>query len=130
MTKPVLIEIAPGELIDKITILRIKDERIADAAKRANVRIELDTLNAARAAALPADAEIDRLEAALKAVNEALWQIEDDIRDCERAGDFGPRFVELARAVYHTNDRRSELKREINLHLGSRLVEEKSYQPY
>ncbi|HSF95625.1 MAG TPA: DUF6165 family protein [Thermohalobaculum sp.] len=130
MTKPVMIEIAPGELIDKITILRIKDERIADPAKRANVLVELRTLNEARAAAMPDDPEIARLEDALKAVNEALWQIEDDIRDCERAGDFGPRFIELARAVYQTNDRRADLKRAINLHLGSRLVEEKSYKPY
>ena len=130
MTKPVMIEIAPGELIDKITILRIKDERIADPAKRANVRAELQTLDHARAAALPDDPEIARLEAELKAVNEALWEIEDHIRDCERQGDFGPRFVALARAVYQTNDRRAELKRAINNHLGSRLIEEKSYQPY
>jgi len=130
MTKPVMIEIAPGELIDKITILRIKDERIADPARRANVRVELETLAEVRAAALPEDPELDRLEADLKAVNEALWEIEDDIRDCERAADFGPRFVELARAVYKTNDRRADLKRAINLHLGSRLIEEKSYQPY
>lgn len=128
--KPVMIEVAPGELIDKITILRIKAERIADPGKLANVSAELETLNAARMAALPEDPEIDRLEGALKAVNETLWQIEDDIRDCERDGDFGPRFVELARAVYQTNDRRAELKREINLHLGSRLIEEKSYKPY
>ncbi|MEM0943393.1 MAG: hypothetical protein AAGI70_05530, partial [Pseudomonadota bacterium] len=80
--------------------------------------------------ALPASAEMARLTAALKAVNEELWQIEDDIRDCERAGEFGAEFIRLARAVYHTNDRRSALKREINLALGSRLVEEKSYQPY
>jgi len=130
MSNAIRVEVAPGELIDKITILEIKAERIDDAAKRANVRVELDTLTAARAAAIPADAEIDRLTAELKAVNEALWEIEDDIRDCDRAGDFGPRFVELARAVYRTNDRRAELKKAINLHLGSRIVEEKSYQPY
>jgi len=130
MSKPVLIEVAPGELIDKITILRIKDERIADAAKRANVREELKTLTKARTAALPDDPELDRLEADLKAVNEALWEIEDDIRDCERAGDFGPSFIALARAVYQANDRRAALKREINLRLGSRLIEEKSYKPY
>jgi hypothetical protein len=130
MTKPVMIEIAPGELIDKITILRIKDERIVDPAKRANVRIELQTLDEARRAALPDDPEIGRLEGELKGVNEALWEIEDDIRDCERAGDFGPRFIELARAVYQTNDRRAALKRAINEHLGSRLVEEKCYKPY
>lgn len=130
MSKPVLIEVALGELVDKITILRIKDERIADAAKRANVREELKTLTKARTAALPDDPELDRLEADLKAVNEALWEIEDDIRDCERAGDFGPSFIALARAVYQANDRRAALKREINLRLGSRLIEEKSYKPY
>lgn len=130
MSKPVLIEVPPGELIDKITILRIKQERIADAGKRANVQAELMTLSEARSAALPDDPELDRLEADLKAVNEALWEIEDDIRDCERAGDFGPRFIQLARAVYQTNDRRAALKREVNLRLGSRLIEEKSYKPY
>jgi len=130
MTQSILVEIAPGELVDKITILEIKDERFADAAKRANVRTELATLAEARSAAIPADGEIDRLTAELKAVNEALWEIEDEIRDCDRAGDLGPRFVELARAVYRTNDRRAELKKVINLHLGSRLVEEKSYQTY
>ena len=130
MIRPICVEIAPGELIDKITILEIKAERITDTAKRANVLVELATLGDARAAAIPSDGEIDRLAAELKAVNEALWEIEDDIRDCDRDGDFSPRFVELARAVYRTNDRRAELKRAINRRLGSRLVEEKSYKPY
>ena len=130
MSNAILVEVAPGELIDKITILEIKSERMTDAEKVANVRVELETLTAARDAAVPPDAEIDRLTAGLKAVNEALWEIEDGIRDCDRAGDFGPRFVEFARAVYRTNDRRAELKKAINLHLGSRIVEEKSYQPY
>ena len=130
MTGPIRVEIAPGELIDRITILEIKAERIADAGKRANVLAELATLSDARAAAIPPDGEIDRLAAKLKSVNEALWKIEDDIRECDRDGEYGPRFVELARAVYRTNDRRAELKRAINLHLGSRLVEEKSYKPY
>ena len=126
----VTIEIAPGELIDKITILQIKSERITDADKLANVVIELTTLAASRDASLPGSAELDQLSADLKEVNEKLWVIEDDIRDCERDGDFGPRFVELARAVYRTNDVRADLKRQINTLLGSRLVEEKSYQPY
>ncbi len=130
MTRPIRVEIAPGELIDKITILEIKAERIADAGQRANVLVELATLSDARAAAIPPDGEIDRLAAELKTVNEALWKIEDDIRDCDRDGDFGPHFVELARAVYRNNDRRAELKRAVNLRLGSRLVEEKSYKPY
>ena len=99
-----------GELIDKITILEIKSERIDDAAKRRNVQTELALLDARRATA-PASSEVDRLTAELKVVNTELWVIEDDIRDCERALDFGPRFIELARAVYHTNDRRAALKR-------------------
>ena len=78
----------------------------------------------------PSDGEIARLTTELKTINEKLWQVEDDIRDCERAGEFGPHFVELARAVYSTNDRRAGLKKAINMHLGSRLVEEKSYQAY
>ncbi len=126
----VTVEIAPGELIDKITILEIKTERIADAAKVANVRVELETLAAGRDAALPSSTQLTELTAALKEVNEALWVIEDDIRDCERDGDFGPRFVELARSVYKTNDRRAALKRDINELLGSHLLEEKSYKPY
>ena len=130
MTGTVSIEIAPGELIDKITILEIKAERIADPDKVANVRIELETLEACRDGAVPSSAELDGLTAQLKEINETLWVIEDDIRDCERDGDFGDKFVELARAVYKTNDRRAAVKRDINTLLGSRLVEEKSYQPY
>ena len=118
-----------GELIDKITILEIKSERIDDAAKRRNVQTELTLLDARRATA-PASTEVDRLTAELKAVNTELWVIEDDIRDCERAQDFGPRFIELARAVYHTNDKRAALKRALNEALGSAIVEEKSYKPY
>ena len=130
MIDPIRIEVAPGELIDKITILEIKAERIGDADKLANVLAERETLTGALTAAVKPNREIDRLRADLKAVNEALWRIEDDIRECERGGDFAERFVKLARAVYRTNDRRSDLKRRINRHLGSRLVEEKSYPPY
>lgn len=130
MTQTISVEIAPGELIDKITILEIKLDRMDDAAKLANVRIEHDTLAAARDAAIDPSADMDRLTAALKAVNEELWVIEDDIRDCERDGDFSETFVKLARAVYVTNDKRAALKRDINVLLGSRLVEEKSYAPY
>jgi Family of unknown function (DUF6165) len=128
--KPILIEVAPGELLDKLTILQIKNERIADEVKRRNVRTELAVLEEARARAVVASAELAVLTAELKGVNERLWDIEDDIRACERAGDFGPRFIELARAVYMTNDRRAALKHRINELLGSRLVEEKSYTPY
>lgn len=130
MSGTVTIEIAPGELIDKITILEIKTAFISDPDKLANVRIELETLEKSRDSAIAPSPGMDRLTADLKAVNLELWKIEDDIRDCERDGDFGPKFVELARSVYKTNDRRAALKREINTLLGSRLVEEKSYQPY
>lgn len=130
MSDTIQVEIAPGELIDKITILNIKMERIEDAAKRENVAIELNTLNAARDKSVPSSDELTDLTAQLKKVNEALWEIEDDIRDCERASDFGETFVQLARSVYITNDKRAALKRKINDFLGSRLVEEKSYADY
>ncbi len=130
MSSTISVELAPGELIDKITILEIKLERISDAAKLANVRLEWETLASARDAAVPPSAELDRLTGALKTVNEALWGIEDDIRDCERAQNFGEKFIELARSVYTTNDERARIKRQINDLLGSRLVEEKSYAAY
>jgi predicted nucleic acid-binding Zn-ribbon protein len=122
--------IAPGELIDKITILRIKSERISDDAKLKNIRTELDILQKTQAEEVPQSAEMTRLEGELKTVNEALWDIEDDIRDCERDKDFGEEFIRLARAVYITNDKRAALKKEINLLLGSTIVEEKSYAKY
>jgi hypothetical protein len=118
-----------GELVDKITILQIKSHRISDEAKLRNVRKELSLLKD-RLGANADDAEVSRLAKALYDVNAALWDIEDDIRDCENAGDFGDKFVELARSVYITNDRRADLKREVNAALGSALVEEKSYQAY
>lgn len=114
-----------GELIDKITILEIKAARIADPAKLANVRRELQALTAVRdkqGKAPPA------LAAALREVNGQLWDIEDRIRECEQRGDFGAVFVELARSVYRTNDRRAALKKTINEQMGSELVEEKSYR--
>lgn len=126
----VSVEISPGELIDKITVLEIKAARIGDAKKLANVRHELDLLTGIRAKNLSESAALTALETELKHTNEALWQIEDDIRDCERAKDFGPRFVELARSVYRTNDRRAQLKREIGELLGAGIVEEKSYSDY
>lgn len=128
--QPVQVEIAPGELIDKITILQIKSERIREPAKLDNVRRELNVLIRVREAAIPASPELSEWAEQLKAVNVALWEIEDGIRDCEREQDFGPRFIDLARSVYRHNDRRSELKRHINQLLDSRIVEEKSYRPY
>ncbi len=126
----VKVEVSPGELIDRITILEIKAARIAGEAKRANIGVELSELTAARQAAVPVSASLTALTGELKEVNQALWDIEDEIRALEAAGDFGPAFVELARAVYKTNDRRSDLKRKINELLGSRLIDEKSYTPY
>ena len=128
--QPIHVEIAPGELIDKITILEIKRERIKDAAKLRNVLAELELVAKARDAAIPASAALARLTAELKVVNETLWEIEDDLRHCERAGDFGGRFIALARSVYRQNDRRSAIKRQINELLGSGILEEKSYTPY
>jgi hypothetical protein len=124
------IAVSPGELVDKVTILEIKRDRIHGAAQQANIRHELATLSAALGPYLVAEPALAALKADLRALNEALWQIEDDIRDCERHKDFGPRFVELARAVYRSNDRRAAIKREINTLLRSDIVEEKSYRAY
>jgi hypothetical protein len=129
-TPTIQAEISPGELIDKITILEIKAARIRDAGKLRNVLHELAVLTQARDDAIGPSADLDALTVRLKAVNEALWQIEDEIRDCERNQDFGPKFIELARSVYRHNDQRADLKRAINHLLGSRLVEEKSYAEY
>jgi hypothetical protein len=160
-----LVPVSAGELLDKITILQIKAQRIGDAAKRANVAVELAALEAVAVRAglvaeagqapgpdgvfapIPAvgagsddggdavadgagQAALAPVMAQLVTVNGQLWEIEDRIRDCERAGDFGPGFVELARAVYRTNDRRAALKAQINQLCGSLLVEEKSYAAY
>ena len=119
-----------GELIDKITILEIKAERIADPAKVENVRRELDALGGAWSQSPASATDIAELRAALKAINEKLWDIEDDIREKEHAQSFDAGFVSLARSVYFENDERARLKREINTALGSALVEEKSYRDY
>jgi hypothetical protein len=124
------VEISPGELIDKITILEIKSERMTDHDKLKNVRTELATLIACRDLVIESSPKLIELSGQLKDVNESLWKIEDDIRDCERHRDFGPQFIELARAVYKSNDRRAALKRQINDLLGSRIIEEKSYAEY
>jgi FkbM family methyltransferase len=121
------VEISPGELFDKISILQIKTERIGDPAKLENIQAELRELEQTRDQSLQPSTRLDELSAQLKVVNEVLWKVEDELRHCEQQQDFGPRFVELARSVYRHNDRRSSLKRLINTLLGSRLVEEKSY---
>ena len=119
-----------GELLDKISILQIKSERMSDPQKLVNVRRELDALVETWGKAAQSKIDIADLLAGLKAVNERLWVIEDDIRIKESQQAFDAEFIRLARAVYFENDERARLKREINLRLGSALVEEKSYQDY
>jgi len=126
----IMAPISAGELVDKITILRVKAARIGDPAKEANVRKELEMLEALAADALPQTPEIERLTAELDEINGALWDIEDGKRDCERRQDFGEKFVALARSVYVENDRRAAIKRAINEAAGSDIVEEKSYKAY
>jgi len=123
----IMVPTAPGELIDKLTILRLKSERITDPAKRANVLHEMAELTRIADAALPVGPDLGRLWQELYEINARLWMIEDDIRACEAESDFGPRFITLARAVYQTNDQRAAVKKAINLMLGSAIVEEKSY---
>jgi len=124
------IEISPGELADKITILEIKMARISDEKKQVNIRKEHGLLKAVRDQNIPNTEAFEVLVAALKAVNLRLWEIEDDIRACEREKSFGPSFIALARSVYQTNDQRSEIKKKINTLLNSELFEEKSYAKY
>ena len=126
----ILVPISPGELLDKITILRIKSARISDAAKLANVRLELGLLEKQWRTAIPEGIEVASEERALEEVNAKLWDVEDLIRDLEAEKRFDERFVELARAVYINNDERAAIKKRINLKLGSALIEEKSYRPY
>src|SRR5277367_1090823 len=124
------VPISPGELLDKITILRIKSLRMSDPVKVANVRVELRALEDTWGASAYAKIDIDADIAALLAVNERLWVIEDDIRDKERAQAFDAEFIRLARAVYFENDERAAIKRRINTVLGSSIIEEKSYASY
>jgi len=122
--------VSPGELLDKVTILRIKSQRMSDAGKLKNVRLELAALEQTWQASPYAKSDVSADIEALQRVNERLWVIEDDIRDKERAQDFGAEFIRLARAVYVENDERAAIKRRINLTLGSSIVEEKSYAKY
>jgi Tetratricopeptide repeat/Family of unknown function (DUF6165)/Glycosyltransferase family 9 (heptosyltransferase) len=121
------VPISAGELLDKLTILEIKLERIENETRRANVRRELELLQAVRQQSVPSSTDLEALAADLKQVNEQLWEIEDELRRCERALDFGVRFIELARQVYQTNERRFAVKTRINDLLRSPLVEEKCY---
>ena len=124
-----LVPVSIGELFDKISILEIKWERIPDPDKQANIAREREVLSNA-AAELPQPEGLTELRTALREVNEKLWEIEDEIRLCEKHQEFGPRFVELARSVYITNDQRSQIKRDINTLCGSELIEEKGYEEY
>ena len=124
------VPVSVGEVLDKITILQIKLAHISDAAKRANIQNELDALLPLVAGDAFHTDQMQGLMAELKSVNEALWDIEDDIREKEAAKSFDAEFIRLARAVYITNDKRAEIKKQINLATGSVLVEEKSYESY
>jgi len=124
------VPVSPGEVLDKITILEIKSERMVDPDKLANVRRELELLQDTWQQTVDNDETVRGIHAKLKSINENLWEIEDDIRDKERAREFDKRFIELARSVYVTNDQRANAKKELNVYLGSEIVEEKSYQDY
>tara|TARA_B100001989_G_scaffold252307_2_gene233924 strand:+ start:384 stop:785 length:402 start_codon:yes stop_codon:yes gene_type:complete len=128
--KGISIQISPGELLDKVSILEIKLEQITDSQKKSNVKIEYDLLMNIVANNNLLTHEVTLLYQQLKSINQSLWTIEDDIRDCERDKDFSDQFIKLARSVYITNDKRAEIKKQINTTLGSVLVEEKSYQSY
>jgi len=128
--KEVLVPVSPGELLDKITILRIKVARIQDAAKLANVKLELSLLEQTWKDSGAAAHDVALDERALENVNGQLWDIEDRIRDKEAHQTFDREFIELARAVYISNDERAAIKKRINLQLGSRIIEEKSYKQY
>ena len=130
MNNEIKVPISPGELLDKITILRIKSQRMSDPQKLHNVRLELEALQGTWSSSAFAGFDIEADLHALMTVNERLWVIEDDIRDKERAQSFDAEFIGLARAVYALNDERAAIKRRINSKLGSTIVEEKSYRPY
>jgi hypothetical protein len=124
------VPISPGELIDKITILQIKSARITDPEKVANVRNELALLESTWRDSTFSTSDVEAEWASLRRINEKLWDVEDQLRDKERARTFDQEFIDLARAVYFTNDERAAVKREINTKLGSKIIEEKSYAKY
>ena len=125
-----LIPGSPGELVDKITILEIKAAKISEKVKQSNILYELGVLMKSYEENITLSVKLTDLKRELKKVNESLWDIEDDIRSCERKSDFGSDFIELARNVYFENDRRASLKKDINILLGSKIIEEKSYADY
>ena len=125
------VEVSNGELLDKLTILELKLSNISDLKKLTNIQKEHDELNPLAGQLFDSyGEELKNLYKQLAEINSELWSIEDDIRECERNKDFGSDFVSLARAVYFTNDKRSEIKKSINLLTGSGFVEEKSYEDY
>ena len=126
----ILIPASAGELIDKITILEIKVKNIRDPEKNRNVAKELEALVKCLRKNISDADQLADLRASLKSINEALWDIEDDIRLCEQRGKFGDKFIKLARSVYRQNDKRAAVKKEINVLLGSSIIEEKSYADY
>jgi hypothetical protein len=128
--KDILVPVSAGELLDKITILRLKVARIQDAEKLANVKLELSLLEQTWKDSGASGHDVALESRALQNVNERLWDIEDRIRDKEARQTFDRDFIELARAVYICNDERAAIKKRINLQLGSRLIEEKSYRQY
>src|SRR5262249_33883827 len=124
-SQDILVPISVGELIDKITILEMKSERLKNPSHLDNVTKKLAALRADRVGDVDR-VTLDKLGAELRRVNAKLWDVEDAIRECDARGDFGQSFIDLARAVYRLNDERSRLKKAINLASGSRIVEEKS----
>ncbi|HEB86979.1 MAG TPA: hypothetical protein ENI68_08200 [Gammaproteobacteria bacterium] len=128
--KEILIPVSPGELLDRITILQIKSQRISDKDKLVNVLKELDILNEIWSKIVSDDPTIEQMTKELITINKSLWDIENNIRDEEKHRNFGERFIELARSVYITNDKRADMKKKVNIYLGSIIIEEKSYQDY
>ena len=124
------VKISPGELIDKITILKLKKQFIKNETQLKNINIELALLEPILVNNKLDSVEIKTLFNKLYEINLKLWKIEDDIRDHERNSDFGSSFIELARSVYFTNDVRADIKKQINIVAGSNIIEEKSYSKY
>ena len=125
----ITVEVSPGELLDRLCIVRIKSERVVELTKLANIRCECARLEEARRRCVPATPAVEEIEAALRAVNERLWDLEEFVRSCEREHEFGPLFIEAARSIYRLNDVRASLKRQANLILNSPILEEKSFAP-
>ncbi len=127
----VTIPISPGELFDKLSILDIKLAKLTDQTQLEHVRHELKMLEEASTRSITTvPKKLVILIQKLRTVNLKLWQIEDEIRECEQKGDFGQKFIDLARAVYHSNDLRSDIKRQVNRLLNSSIIEEKLYTEY